>query len=1092
MAEKSVGQWVGTIVGAVVGYFTAGAGYAAVAGSMASGAAVGGAIGGIIDPPKGPNLYGPRLGDLSVQTATYGAVIPRVYGTVALLGNVFWLENNQIKENVKNEGGGKGGGDPETTTYNYSATFAVGLCQGPIDGVRRIWVGAKLIYDAGSDDIKAIMVSNTAAELFTVHTGSDTQPPDDRMQAALGVANTPAYRGLAYIVLKDYPLADHGNSLLGAQVKVEVVREGAVVDNLVSTDVVGTDVGPYAVAASGDFAYVANNNAASVNIFRVNDPSRLQLTGSVTTTGNPVSIIESNGFLYVGNQFGTSIQVINISNENSPAIVAAVDIAGNGLLCLDVFEDRLYVTDTTDDTLKVFSGLPLSPTLIGSIPTGLSPRGVHHADGYVYVANYHSNTLQVFDISGLLPELIATVAATGNPIAVFVDNGIACVLGYTGYTLQMFDVSIPTAPVLVGSIGVDIRPIGVAVRDGLAYIVHYTAETLWIVDISNPAAPSVMATEGTDGVPAGVALSNDLICVANRTSDTLETFCFYSSIAATTVPLSAIVQAECLQSGILDASDLDVTGLTQAVRGYRVSSVAAIRSAIEPLQGAWPFDVIQAGYKIKFKPRGSAVVATIPATDLDAREAGKAGGVSINASREMDSILPCRVVLKHIDVSREYDMGEQYAERLNTAAVNIQTVEMPIVMTGGEAAGNAEMLLYLYWLERYDISFTLPPTYNHLEPGDVITVNATSATYELRLTAITYTSDGRLECAAKYNSAAVYLPTALGEEGQSTGQTLAITGPTAYELLDIPLLLDATDMPGFPVAMSGYMAGWPGGILYRSDDAGQTWSGLQSFTAPGCVIGTAGAPLAVGQTSLIDKAGVLSVTLISGSLSSVSESAMLNGSNHFAYGAHGRWEIIAAQNCTLQGDGSYVLTDLLRGRFGSEWACGLHVTGDRIVFLDASSLAFVTANINTVGMARTYRGITSGKGISTDRDRAFTYAGVNLECLSPVYLNGNRHPTTNDWSLDWIRRTRVGGEWRDYVDATLGEAAQSYEVEIYSSAAYTTLKRTISSLTTPAASYTSANQVTDFGSNQATLYVKAYQLSANVGRGYPLTTSITR
>ena len=108
MAEKSVGQWVGTIVGAVVGYFTAGAGWAAVASSMASGAAVGGAIGGIIDPPKGPNLYGPRLGDLSVQTATYGAVIPRVYGTVALLGNVFWLENNQIKENVKNEGGGKG------------------------------------------------------------------------------------------------------------------------------------------------------------------------------------------------------------------------------------------------------------------------------------------------------------------------------------------------------------------------------------------------------------------------------------------------------------------------------------------------------------------------------------------------------------------------------------------------------------------------------------------------------------------------------------------------------------------------------------------------------------------------------------------------------------------------------------------------------------------------------------------------------------------------------------------------------------------------------------------------------------------------
>ena len=40
--------------------------------------------------------------------------------------------------------------------------------------------------------------------------------------------------------------------------------------------------------------------------------------------------------------------------------------------------------------------------------------------------------------------------------------------------------------------------------------------------------------------------------------------------------------------------------------------------------------------------------------------------------------------------------------------------------------------------------------------------------------------------------------------------------------------------------------------------------------------------------------------------------------------------------------------------------------------------------------------------------------------------------------------------------------------------------------------YTSAQQVTDFGSNQATLYVKVYQLSEYVGRGQPLTTSITR
>jgi hypothetical protein len=31
-------------------------------------------------------------------------------------------------------------------------------------------------------------------------------------------------------------------------------------------------------------------------------------------------------------------------------------------------------------------------------------------------------------------------------------------------------------------------------------------------------------------------------------------------------------------------------------------------------------------------------------------------------------------------------------------------LDLPIVLTATEAAGKAEVLLYLYWLERYDVS----------------------------------------------------------------------------------------------------------------------------------------------------------------------------------------------------------------------------------------------------------------------------------------------------------------------------------------------------------------------------------------------------
>lgn len=1089
-SNSSTGQILGYVVGAVVGYFTGGTGFYPTLAAMGMGASVGGAIGGAIDPPKGPLLVGPRLNDLSVQTSTYGATIPRVYGTVALMGNIFWLENNRLRERKKTEsqGGKGGGGGAEVKTYSYYATFAVGLCEGPIVGVRRIWVGSKLIYDAGSGDIESVIASNEAATLFTVHNGSDTQLPDDRMQATLGVANTPAYRGLAYIVLKDYPLKDHGNSLLGAQVKVEVVSSGAQTSHLISD---------FSIPESPSWYFSAFKNA-----------------------GNQMDYDGLSNYIVAANSYPLWIQTINEKIVKQTVLTGpAVYPVTASVMPLTTSLDRLQYAFVTSNDYFAWGAN-------GSIDTlqiaGSSPYILAESNNVIYITWLIGGTYHI----GRLDGVVTSQSDMGleNP-AVAVWGGFAV----TAYrenvvdplTIRVFEeVTIDNvktivqqdyytlSPGIVGDFTLTSETKSIYVSDNKLYIVTGVASgsghtvEIKIIDLIGK---SLLGSYEVDQYFPAITTSErptlrvigDLVFYGQRNvSSSSHGFVHnawqISRLSSSTVNLSEIILAECLTSNILDSSDIDVSEISQEVRGYRVSSVAAIRSGIEPLQGAWPFDVIQAGYKIKFKPRGGSVVATIPAIDLDCREAGKAGGVSVTSSREMDSILPARVVLKHIDLTREYDQGEQYSERLNTSAVNTQTVEMPIVMTSAEAAANAEMLLYLYWLERHDVSFSLPPIYNSLEPGDVITVNAATASYELRLTAINYTSDGRLECSAKYNSAAIYSPTALGEEGQSTGAALTLAGSTAYELLDIPLLLDATDMPGFPVAMTGYRAGWPGGILYRTDDAGQTWASLQSFIAPGAVIGRAGTPLAAGRLEMIDKAGVLAVSLISGELSSVTEAAMLGGSNHFAYGVHGRWEIIAAQNCTLQGDGSYVLTDLLRGRFGSEYACASHVAGDSVVLLDSNTLSFVTANLNTIGASRTYRGITAGKDMSTDSDKAFTYTGVNLECLAPVYLNGNRHPSTNDWSLDWIRRTRVGGEWRDYVDATMGETAQSYEVEIYSSAAYTTIKRTISGLTAPAATYSSANQVTDFGSNQATLYVKVYQLSTNVGRGYPLTTSITR
>ena len=93
------------------------------------GAAIGAMIGQQIDQnilfrPKA--RHGPRLGDLSVQTSSYGTQIPKIFGTMRAAGTVIWATD--LVEH-RSSSGGKG--QPKTVRYSYSASFAVALSARP-------------------------------------------------------------------------------------------------------------------------------------------------------------------------------------------------------------------------------------------------------------------------------------------------------------------------------------------------------------------------------------------------------------------------------------------------------------------------------------------------------------------------------------------------------------------------------------------------------------------------------------------------------------------------------------------------------------------------------------------------------------------------------------------------------------------------------------------------------------------------------------------------------------------------------------------------------------------------------------------------
>lgn len=1033
-SNMSTGQWIGTIVGAVVGFFTGGSTWYYTAASMAQGAAVGNAVGGALDPPKGPNMLGPRLSDLGYQTSTYGANLPRIYGATAVFGNVFWLEGDKLKEVArKKKSGGKGGGGSSTTTFSYFATFALGLCHcpsGPIAGVRRIWASGKLIYDAGSDDQETMAASNQAAKGFRIYYGTDDQLPDPRMEADKGVGNVSGHPGRAYIVFYDFKLADYGNSLAGVQIKVEVVTAGA--------------------QQSGETVLLMHMDG-----------------GAADACGHTVSIdqtILDNDWIQFGTQrgpFGGRADFTGMVTSGATTPVPARAIVVANSTDFEIGDASFTLEATASGT-----AYPVSSTAI-LVGYGLSPTQPSlRAFRFEY---NHAGDL-IFAASGLDGDLGITapgVISNSDDL-----NRYAVTRDASG----------------VGRLFVN----GAKVAEGAmsGYIRNASGNSVNYPDMyvgSQYQGGSRVGTIDEVRLVVGMALYTDDYTPLPIPADVWG----FQNLSADQAVLGDIVLAECLQSRLLTIDDIDVSDLTDIVQGYRISSTGSIRAAIEPLLTAYPCDVIASGYKIKFVRRGNTSAVTIPIELLDARADGDTPAAPLTISREMETQLPRLVRVSHIDYEREYDDGVQASpERVTSSSDKILAVEVPVVMTAAQAAQTAEVLNGIYWMERNDLSFKLPPVYAQLQPADVVTITSDTESHELRLTAISYLPDGRLECAAKYNSVDAYQAVSPGEPGSVTPPpTIGLAGPSAWELLDIPALTTDMNTPIMVGAMTGYTTGWPGGILYRSTDGGQTWGEVQGWSEK-CTIGYARNAIGSQPAERFDITSQLQADFYGGEPESVTQLALLNGANHFAYGVHGRWEIIAARTVTLQADGSYTLQDMLRGRFGTEHNRGNHAVGDALILLTDLDLAFIAQDSASIGLSRLWRGVTLGADIDSTTDTALSYGAVNLKPLSPVYAKGHQDRTSGDWSISWVRRTRIGGEWRDLVDASLGEASEAYEIDVCTSD-FATVKRTLS-VTSAAASYTSAQQTTDFGAEQETLYLRIYQISAAVGRGYALQVTLTQ
>lgn len=544
------------------------------------------------------------------------------------------------------------------------------------------------------------------------------------------------------------------------------------------------------------------------------------------------------------------------------------------------------------------------------------------------------------------------------------------------------------------------------------------------------------------------------------------------------------------------ATSADVTVDTNAIdgitcRGYVVAKEASGWDAIEPLGAAFAFDLVKRGAGFDAVVRGGPMRTIIPE---GAYAAAPIGDNPPDTTRELrvpkPTAIPDSVTLNYLDPERDYQPNSQHAQRFVALSQNKVSVDVPIVLTADEARQLAQRSLYEAQARASSIMLKLSEQYRWLRGGDLVGLYVAGQIEPFRLGVMTRSPTGVIEVEANYEDVLLYDSNLTGQVGNFPTNSLIDPGDTTIQPIDGAIIRDRDDDAGFYLLFSGTSTDWRGAEVLRALGIGSplTYTELGSIRGA-AVMADCDTTLADGPTDVWDEVNTLTVTLLNSSdtLTSATEDDVLINRANFAWvgGEDGQdGEYIHFREATAGSpDGTYILSGLLRGRFGTEHLTGSHGSGERFVLLEDDDavyrIADTPANWN---IAYTYRadslpGSVEGTGVP------ITNTGAGKRPLASVHLRGDRNDDNDDVLIGWTPRTRLATG--TIVSAVpIGEETEAYEIDISAPGSPDTVLRTLTS-TSPSVNYTAAMLAADGFTPGDLIPVTVYKMSGVYGRGLP-------
>ena len=157
----------------------------------------------------------------------------------------------------------------------------------------------------------------------------------------------------------------------------------------------------------------------------------------------------------------------------------------------------------------------------------------------------------------------------------------------------------------------------------------------------------------------------------------------------------------------------------------------------------------------------------------------------------------------------------------------------------------------------------------------------------------------------------------------------------------------------------------------------------------------------------------------------------------------------------LAGPNEYILTDLLRGQFGTEFLASETVLSGSDIVVVNNAIGRIDIADSICGLPRHYR---VGPATEPWNDESYqhsiwTYRCVGLRPYAPVHLQAQRL-SDGAIQLSWVRRTRLDGDSWEGPEVPLAETREAYQIRLASGV------RSVQT-TAPIFTYSLAEQLSD-------------------------------